>query len=85
MALDADLVSILVCPESKVSVRAASTQEIEEMNELIKQDKVVSRGGEVLTTPVDMLLITVDGSRAFQVQNGIPNMILDDAIELVGT
>ena len=84
MGLDADLVSLLVCPDSGVRLRIASSQEVTDINQLIGQEKVVSRGGVVLRKPVDMLLVTVDGSRAFQVHEGIPNMILSDAIDLVG-
>ena len=84
MGLDADLVSILVCPDSGVRLRIASTQEVTEINQLIEKEKVVSRGGNVLTKTVHMLLVTVDGRRAFQVQDGIPNMLIDDSIDLVG-
>ena len=84
MALDADLVSILVCPESGVRLKVASAKEVTDMNELIGQGKVVNHGGAILKDPIEMLLITVDDRRAFQVRDGIPNLILSDSIDLVG-
>ena len=82
MSLDLDLVSILVCPKSGVGLRIATAQEVKSMNELIDEKKVINQGGQVIESTVDLLLVTVDGHRAFQVNQGIPNMIFDESIEL---
>ena len=82
MAIDPDFVSILICPESKVKLKIADTALVESINKKIENGIIVTRAGDLLKTKVAALLVTVDGRRAFQINNGIPNLLLDDSFEI---
>ena len=82
MALDPDFVSILICPESSVKLQIASPKVVTTLNERIATGTVTTRSGTTLTQALESALITVDGRRIFQVIDHIPNLLIDDAIEL---
>jgi len=82
MSIDPDFVSILICPESKVKLKLADVTLVDSINKKIEDGQIVTRNGDALTQKVDGLLITVDGRRAFQVNDNIPNLLMDDSFEL---
>ena len=82
MALDPDFVSILICPESGAKLEVASEGLIKSINEQISTGSVTNRSGTVRTEPIEAALVTRDGSRVFEVVGEIPNLVMDDAIDL---
>ena len=78
----ARLVDILVCPDSKQSVRMLGEGEIQELNERITRSELKNRRGEVLTEPLEGGLVREDGLFAYPVRDDIPIMLVDEAVDL---
>ena len=77
-----DLVEILVCPETKQTVRLATAAELSSVNEKIRAGTLRSRGGEPVKTELTEALIRADGKILYPVDDGIPVMLVEDSVEL---
>jgi uncharacterized protein YbaR (Trm112 family) len=77
-----DLVEILVCPETKQTVRLATAAELSSVNEKIRGGTLRSRGGEPVKTELVEALIRADGKIRYPVDDGIPVMLVEDSVEL---
>jgi len=77
-----DLVEILVCPETKQTVRLATAAELSSLNEKIRAGTLRSRGGEPVKTELVEGLIRADGKILYPVDDGIPVMLIEDSVEL---
>ncbi len=82
MAVNADLVEILVCPESRQPVHLASAEELEAVNARIRDGSLRYRGGDALSRPLEEALIREDGRVLYPVDDGIPVMLIEESIEL---
>ena len=77
-----DLVDILVCPETKQTVRLATAAELASTNEKIRAGTLRSRGGEAVKTELAEGLIRSDGKVLYPVDDGIPVMLVEESVEL---
>ena len=77
-----DLVEILVCPETKQTVRLASAAELGTVNEKIRAGTLRNRGGEAVKTELAEGLIRADGKILYPVDDGIPVMLVEESVEL---
>lgn len=77
-----DLVEILVCPETKQTVRLATAAELSSINEKVRAGTLRSRGGEAVQTELVEGLIRADGKILYPVDDGIPVMLIEDSVEL---
>ena len=82
MAVNADLVEILVCPESRQPVHLASAEELEAVNARIREGTLRNRGGDAVGRTLDEALIREDGRVLYPVDDGIPVMLIEESIEL---
>ena len=82
MSIDLEFLAILRCPESGVKLGEASEQQLATVNEHIRAGAVKTRSGTSITEPLGSALVTVDGQRMFQMMGDIPNLVIDDAIDL---
>lgn len=80
--IDKELLDILACPETKEPVRLADTGLVEELNALIEQGQVSNRGGGKVEKKVDGGLVREDGAFLYPVEDGIPIMLIDEAIPI---
>ncbi len=80
--LDAELIDLLVCPETKQPLRPADPDALNRLNEAIADGRVQNRGGSLLSVPLDAGLVREDGRLLYPVRDDIPIMLLDESIEL---
>ena len=80
--IDAGLLEILVCPESKEPVSLADAALLGTLNERISRGAVRTRGGDVVSQPLEAGLIRKDGRVLYPVRDDIPVMLIDESIEL---
>jgi uncharacterized protein YbaR (Trm112 family) len=80
--VDQELLSILVCPETKQSLRQADAALLERLNAAIGDRSVRNRGGEPVTQALQEGLVRQDGMFVYPVRDDIPIMLIDEAIPL---
>ena len=82
MSIDIEFLSILRCPESGAKLREAAKEQLAAVNQKIKTGTLSTRSGAVVSEAMTAALVTVDGQRLFQMLGDIPNLVIDDAIDL---
>lgn len=82
MPIDPELLEILVCPETHQPVRPADAATLERLNERIKAGAVKNRQGDPVKEPVREGLLRQDGKCLYVIDDGIPNMLIDERIDL---
>ena len=82
MPLDEELIKILACPETKEPVSLASQDVIDKVNAAIAEGKIVNRGEQKVAEPIEAGLVREDGKFLYPVRDGIPRMLIDEALAL---
>ena len=82
MPIDPDLLSILICPESKQPLREADAALIESLNGRVDAGSLRNHGGSPVTQRLQEGLVREDGKRLYPIQDGIPTMLIEESIEL---
>lgn len=82
MPVAAELLEILVCPETKQTVSPASDEIRARINEKIESGQLRNRGGDPVTEPVQEGLVREDGRILYVVDDGIPVMLIEESIEI---
>ncbi len=80
--LDAELISILCCPETHQPVRLAEADLVGAINAAIAAGQVTNRGGAKVSERVDGGLVREDGKVVYPVRDDIPVMLVEEAIAL---
>ena len=80
--IDKELLDILACPENKTPVKLVEQSVIDEINGRIEKGEVKNRGGQQVEKKIDGGLIREDGAYLYPVDDGIPIMLIDEAIPL---
>ena len=81
-AVDPELLSILRCPESLQPVRLADDSVVRRLQELARHGTLKNLQGDIIGPDFEALLIREDGKRAYLVRDGIPVMLIDEAMAL---
>jgi uncharacterized protein YbaR (Trm112 family) len=82
MQVSADLVALLVCPETKQPVALASPAQLAALNERIRAGTALTRGGARVARELSEALVRDDGRVAYPVDDGIPVMLVEESIAL---
>ncbi|MDA3920235.1 MAG: Trm112 family protein [Salinisphaera sp.] len=80
--MDKQLLDILVCPVSGLSVTIADSAQIEALNSQIDNGTARFVDGAAVTEHMQAVLITRDKRIGYQVKDGIPIMLPERGIEL---
>lgn len=81
---DPDLLEMLACPETKEPVHVAEPALIDKLNEAQKAGTLKNRGGKTVEAPLQEGFIREDKRYLYPVVDGIPVMLIDEAIPLEG-
>lgn len=80
MAIDKRLLDILCCPATRQPVALLSSNQLVALNRAVQEGKVVQADGCVPTRSIEAGLITRDGRTVYRIEDGIPVMLVDQAI-----
>ncbi len=80
--IDPDFLALLRCPDDRSPLREAGPAVVERMNAAIAAGTVRNRVGQALADPIDGGLVRADGTLLYPIREGIPVLILEDAIPL---
>ena len=82
MAIDRKLLDVLCCPVTKQPVRMLKRNELRELNDRITEGGVRYQDDTAVDTPLEEGLITANEERVYRVDDGIPVMLEERAINL---
>jgi uncharacterized protein YbaR (Trm112 family) len=82
MPIDPELLEILVCPESHQPVKPANPELLAALNLRIKGGGIKNHQGDAVAKSVDEGLVREDGKCLYLIEDGIPNMLIDERIDL---
>ena len=82
LSYDPKLLDIICCPVTRAPMEVMSEQKLAALNRRIRDAKLVTRSGTVLTEALREALVTRDGRLAYPVVEGIPVLLEDHGIVL---
>ena len=82
MPIDPELLEILVCPENHQPVKLADADMLASLNNRIKAGALKNKQGGLVSGTIEEALVREDGKCAYLVEDGIPNMLIDERVEL---
>lgn len=77
-----DLLPLLCCPETHQNLRLAEPALLDQLNRQIGAGTLKNRAGQAVTEPLDSGLVRADGKVLYPVRQGIPLMLVNEAIAL---
>jgi len=80
--VDASLVAIMVCPETHQPLTVADEAMVQKVNAAIASGTLKNRDGEAVSEAIEAGLIREDGAYLYMVREGIPVMLIGEAILL---
>jgi uncharacterized protein YbaR (Trm112 family) len=82
MSVNAELLEILVCPETRQPVALADAAVLARLNAEIDAGRLRNRGGDKVSKRIDEGLLRQDGKVLYIVDDDIPVMLIEESIEL---
>lgn len=73
------LIDLLCCPESGQSLQPAPQDLVERLQASLKAGTLKNRGGAI-PEPFEAALVTMDGSRIYPIRDGIPVLLVTEAL-----
>lgn len=80
--IDPSLLALIRCPIDGQSLTVGSEELTRELNRRIESQQLRDRTDGLVDQPLESVLVTADGSRAYPVRDEIPTLIPSEAIEL---
>jgi uncharacterized protein len=82
--VDAELLKILCCPETRQPLSLADAALLQRLNEEITAGRLKNRAGKPVTRKCDGGLVRKDGQFVYPICESIPVLLIDEAIPLSG-
>lgn len=82
MPVDNKILALLVCPENHQPLQMASAEVIANANNRIHAGELRTYAGQPVREALSEALVREDGSCLYRVDDGIPNLLVEDRIEL---
>jgi uncharacterized protein YbaR (Trm112 family) len=82
--VDAELLKILCCPETRQPLLLADAALVQRLNEQITAGQLRNRAGKPVTRKCDNALLRKDGQFVYPICESIPILLIDEAIPLNG-
>lgn len=82
MAIDPRLLEILCCPLTRQPLQLLDAARLQALNAAIAAGSLKQADGEALAQPWKEALVTANGTRAYRIDDGIPVLLADEAVEL---
>ena len=83
MALNQELIEMLMCPISRENVKPADAALIQQLNQRIEQKTLKNKAGEGISQKIEEGLVSAGTPQYFYIiRDGIPVMLPDEAIPL---
>ncbi len=82
MAIDSDLLAILVCPDSHAALSLAPSELVADLNARITKGEVTNLGGKPVEKPMAGGLLRAGEDRIYPIVDDIPILLVEEAIEL---
>jgi uncharacterized protein len=82
MAIDPRLLEILCCPLTRQPLQMLDAARLQALNAAISAGSVKQADGQVLAAAWKHALVTANGTRAYRIDDGIPVLLADEAVEL---
>ena len=79
-AVDPELLAILRCPESLQPVRLADDSVVQRLLQAARQGSLKNLQGAKVEADFEAILVREDGQRGYLVRDGIPVMLIDEAV-----
>jgi uncharacterized protein YbaR (Trm112 family) len=80
--MDKALMKILVCPETRRALVEVDAGVLVRLNQAVAAGKVRNQGGRPVEKPLEAGLMSVDGPVVYPVVDGIPVLLIEEAIRL---
>ena len=80
--LDPELLKILCCPETHQTLTEANAEVVERVNREIAAGELKNRADQTVTEPLSGGLIREDQQVLYPIRNGIPVLLIDEALPL---
>lgn len=77
-----ELLDILVCPEHRTPLSMADDRLLAALNRAVDERRLKNRAGERVDKPLDGGLVRDDRAVVYPIIDGIPIMLIDEAIPL---
>ena len=80
-----EFLNMLRCPESRERLRRADDCVVADLNRAIAAGRLCNRSGQRLTGAISGLLVRDDGRIGYPVIDGMPILLIDEAIDLTNS
>jgi uncharacterized protein YbaR (Trm112 family) len=80
--VEKELLELIACPETHQPLREAGAELLETLNARIARGEVKNRAGTKQLVPLAEGLVRADGAVLYPVLDGIPMLIVEEAIAL---
>ena len=80
--MDAELLSLLRCPETQGMLRPAERTELDRINAAIRNSTLKNRSGDLINEPVEECLVCDSAGLCYPVRDGLPVMLPGEAFNL---